>query len=149
MTDNESFTLMGFLRSLNQTRFKFIDPLANKYIKESIETQPNATYLLIHRAITLEMALEVSNTKIKELQMQLNISSSDPLPQEFLNASMKDWSHNLEIKSGNSIPMQKKEEPFYLMWEEMSIRFLAKHQLKFWAILFIASGIMVYIKAHQ
>jgi len=149
MTDNESFLLMGFLRSLNQTRFKFIDPLANKYIRESIDTQPNATYLLIHRAITLEAALEASNTKIKELEKQLNITSSELVPPEFLNASMKDWSLNLEVKSGNSVPSEKKAEPFYLMWEEMSIKFLAKHQLKLWAIIFIISGILVYMKAHK
>ncbi len=146
MTDNESFKLMGFLRSLTQTRYKFVDPLASKLIRESIDTQPNATYLLIHRSITLEMALEAANGRVKELEQQLNIASSEPSHQEFLNTSMKDWSLNLEDKS--KIPMTAKNKKPYLSFEDIAIKFLAKHMVKIWAIIFSLSGLAVYFKAH-
>ena len=58
MTDQESFLIMGFLRKLINTRPRSRDPLAEKLINESISVQPNTNYLLVQRAIFLELELK-------------------------------------------------------------------------------------------
>ena len=109
MTDNESRVLMGFLRQLIQTRVSFTDTLAQNKINEALSVQPNASYLLVQRAIFLENELEKTKTSLASLQGQLQVATTQSAEQVFLNVSMDSWGKNQEVRTNQEGTPKKKK----------------------------------------
>ena len=59
--------LQQFLASLRQQRAEFKDPVADALIRDALSSQPDATYLLVQRAMALTLALEAAQ-KLRELR---------------------------------------------------------------------------------
>ena len=68
MTPHEKELLQKFLSELNHTSVQQKDPDAYKLIMESSQQQPDALYLLVQRSMGLEMALQVAQKQMAELQ---------------------------------------------------------------------------------
>jgi hypothetical protein len=60
MNPQEKVQLEQFLQQLNSTQAGAKDGDANTLIAESVKHQPDAAYLLVQRAMGLEMALQVA-----------------------------------------------------------------------------------------
>lgn len=72
MNPQEKVQLEQFLQQLNSTQAGTKDSDANALIAESIKQQPDASYLLVQRAMGLEMALQVAQKQMVEMQAQID-----------------------------------------------------------------------------
>jgi uncharacterized protein len=72
MNSQEKAQLEQFLLQLNNTPVGTKDSEANALITESTKHQPDALYLLVQRAMGLEMALEVAQKQMAEMQTQID-----------------------------------------------------------------------------
>lgn len=145
MTDQESFLIMGFLRKLINTRPRSRDPLAEKLINESISVQPNTNYLLVQRAIFLELELEKTQAQLKEIQEKFNIDSQIQSSRQFLGDSFDDWGKNLE-ESRSSIfdkDLNAKKTPAL---EDRIIKFLMKNSIKLWVLVLAISVLIFFLR---
>jgi hypothetical protein len=82
MNPQEKAQLEQFLQQLNSTQAGAKDGDANALIAESVKQQPDAAYLLVQRAMGLEMALQVAQKQMTELQAQIDQTSK---PSGFLS----------------------------------------------------------------
>jgi hypothetical protein len=76
MTPHEKELLQKFLNELNNTTVQQKDSDAYSLITEAAKKQPDALYLLVQRSMGLEMALQVAQKQMAELQS--NSSSAKP-----------------------------------------------------------------------
>jgi uncharacterized protein len=72
MNPQEKVQLEQFLQQLNSTQAGAKDSDANALIAESVKKQPDAFYLLVQRAMGLEMALQVAQKQMAEMQAQID-----------------------------------------------------------------------------
>jgi hypothetical protein len=145
MTDQESFLIMGFLRKLINTRPRSRDPLADKLINESISVQPNTNYLLVQRAIFLELELEKTQAQLKEIQEKFNIDPKIQSSTQFLGDSFDDWGKNLEEPRSSIFdkdPNSKKAPTL----EDRIIKFLMKNSIKLWILVLVISVLIFFLR---
>ena len=76
MTPHEKELLQKFLNELSNTSVQQKDSDAYTLITESAKKQPDALYLLVQRSMGLEMALQVAQKQMAELQS--NSSAAKP-----------------------------------------------------------------------
>lgn len=72
MTPKERELLQNFLQQLEQTRVGAKDPDADGMIRDAIVRQPESSYLLVQRAMGLDLALQAAQAQIAKLQADLN-----------------------------------------------------------------------------
>src|SRR5256712_14127520 len=72
MTPQEQQLLATFLQQLAQTRADPKDPQADALIREALSRQPDASYLLVQRAVGLDLALKTMQPQAEKLQAELN-----------------------------------------------------------------------------
>lgn len=72
MNPQEKVQLEQFLQQLNSTQAGAKDSDANALIAESVKQQPDAAYLLVQRAMGLEMALQVAQKQMAEMQAKID-----------------------------------------------------------------------------
>ena len=82
MNPQEKAQLEQFLQQLNSTQAGTKDSDANALIAESIKQQPDASYLLVQRAMGLEMALQVAQKQMAEMQAKIDQANK---PSGFLS----------------------------------------------------------------
>lgn len=82
MNPQEKAQLEQFLEQLNSTQAGPKDSEANALIAESAKRQPDAAYLLVQRAMGLEMALQVAQKQMAEMQAKIDQSNK---PSGFLS----------------------------------------------------------------
>ena len=82
MNPQEKVQLEQFLQQLNSTQAGAKDSDANTMIAESVKQHPDASYLLVQRAMGLEMALQVAQKQMAEMQAQIDQTSK---PSGFLS----------------------------------------------------------------
>ena len=82
MNPQEKAQLEQFLQQLNSTQAGAKDSDADVLITESVKKQPDAPYLLVQRAMGLEMALQVAQKQMAEMQAQIDQTSK---PSGFLS----------------------------------------------------------------
>jgi hypothetical protein len=85
MNRQEIQTLGNFLRQLVQARAVAKDLQADSMIAGAVAQQPDATYLLVQRALLMEHALHNAKARIASLQSQLEAAKSPPA-RGFLDA---------------------------------------------------------------
>ncbi len=72
MNPQEKAQLEQFLQQLKSTQAGTKDAEASTLIAESIKQQPDASYLLVQRAMGLEIALQVAQKQMAEMQVQID-----------------------------------------------------------------------------
>ena len=82
MNPQEKAQLEQFLDQLNSTQAGPKDSDANALIAESAKRQPDAAYLLVQRAMGLELALQVAQKQMAEMQTKIEQSNK---PSGFLS----------------------------------------------------------------
>jgi hypothetical protein len=76
MTPDERALLTNFLRDLDQARGGPKDPDAESLINRSLQSNPDAAYLLVQHCILADQALHAAQARIRELQSQGGGASS-------------------------------------------------------------------------
>jgi hypothetical protein len=72
MNTQEREQLSQFLQQLNQARLELRDSEADALIRESCSRQPDASYLLVQRALVMDEALKNAQSQIARLQAELD-----------------------------------------------------------------------------
>src|SRR3569833_3841813 len=88
MTPQERSQLESFLAQLVQVRSVNKDPEAQRLIERAVAEQPDATYLVVQRALLLNQALEQAKARIAALEQ----AESGP-GQGFLAPGASGWGH--------------------------------------------------------
>lgn len=86
MTPKERELLQGFLQQLEQTRPSAKDSEAEALIRDASARQPDSAYLLVQRAMGLDLALQAAQGQIAKLQADLNAAKAPaPVSSGFLD----------------------------------------------------------------
>ena len=72
MTPQERELTVSFLQQLTQAQVGQKDSEADALIREACARQPEAVYLLVQRAIALDVALQATQAQVAKLQAQLD-----------------------------------------------------------------------------
>jgi uncharacterized protein len=88
MTPQERSVLEGFLAQLAQVRGLNKDPEAERLIARAVEQQPDATYLVVQRALLLGQALEQAKARIAALEQ------GEGRGQGFLDPNASGWGNS-------------------------------------------------------
>jgi uncharacterized protein len=91
MNSQEKAQLEQFLQQLNSTQVGTKDTEANTLIAESIKQQPDASYLLVQRAMGLEMALQVAQKQMAEMQAQIDQANQANKPSSGFLSGINSW----------------------------------------------------------
>ena len=91
MNPQEKVQLEQFLQQLNSTQAGAKDSDANALIAESVKKQPDASYLLVQRAMGLEMALQVAQKQMAEMQAQIDQANQANKPSSGFLSSINSW----------------------------------------------------------
>jgi uncharacterized protein len=102
MTPQENQALQEFLNQLVQVSGIAKDPQAEALIARAVAQQPDATYLLVQRAMLLEQALNQSKAQITQLQNELQ-SAREPGKTDFLDSATA-WGHSAGSAARPAVP---------------------------------------------
>jgi hypothetical protein len=152
MTDSERDLLMPFLRDLVQSRNIPGDEAADTLIRSALGRQPNASYLLVQRALTLEAELASARRRIDELEGRPPAAVVAQAPVDFLNPVIAGWGEGVERKS--TVTTSKKLYDFFKEietkrandLESLALIFIAKHSVKIWLVIFALIAIVVAVQ---
>jgi hypothetical protein len=91
MNPQEKVQLEQFLQQLNSTQAGAKDSDANALIAESVKQQPDAAYLLVQRAMGLEMALQVAQKQMADMQAQIDQANQANKPSSGFLSGINSW----------------------------------------------------------
>ena len=91
MNPQEKVQLEQFLQQLNSTQAGAKDSDANALIAESVKQQPDAAYLLVQRAMGLEMALQVAQKQMADMQAQIDQTNQANKPSSGFLSGINSW----------------------------------------------------------
>jgi hypothetical protein len=91
MNSQEKVQLEQFLQQLNSTQAGTKDSDANALIAESVKQQPDASYLLVQRAMGLEMALQVAQKQMAEMQAKIDQANQANKPSSGFLSGINSW----------------------------------------------------------
>jgi hypothetical protein len=91
MNPQEKAQLEQFLQQLNSTQAGTKDGDADALIVESVKKQPDASYLLVQRAMGLEMALQVAQKQMAEMQAQIDQANQTNKPSSGFLSGINSW----------------------------------------------------------
>jgi len=147
MTENECTVLMGFLRQLNQTPMRFKDPLANKLIREQMDLTPDAPYLLVQRAIGLELELTRLQNHMRQSQLDMAPTPpQSPNPYGFINSNPNVWGQSSGTKPERSWVSEAHDPNSKMTWEDKAVKILSQHSLTIWIAITGIWGLAIYLK---
>lgn len=101
MSPDEHRLLTTFLDQLNQVGGITKDPQAAALIAESAARQPDATYLLVQRALLQDQALNAARERIENLEAQLRTASAASATSSgsFLDSGNNAWGRSVGAAS--------------------------------------------------
>jgi hypothetical protein len=91
MNPQEKVQLEQFLQQLSSTQAGAKDSDANALIAESVKKQPDASYLLVQRAMGLEMALQVAQKQMAEMQAKIDQANQANKPSSGFLSGINSW----------------------------------------------------------
>lgn len=162
MTESERDLLMPFLRKLVQSRNTPGDEAANTLIHQALGRQPNATYLLVQRALTLEAELAAARRRVCELEGRPpEAGAAQVANPDFLNPVTAGWGQGGGAGQGGealarngSATTSKKLYDFFKEvqanraddLESRAIVFIGKHSGKIWLAILAIVAVVVAIR---
>jgi hypothetical protein len=105
MNPQEKAQLEQFLHQLKSTQAGTKDSDANALIAESVKQQPDASYLLVQRAMGLEMALQVAQKQMAEMQAQIDQANK---PSSGFLSGINSWGRAAPTQSAPANAMAAK-----------------------------------------
>ena len=108
MNPQEKVQLEQFLQQLNSTQAGAKDSDANALIAESVKQQPDSAYLLVQRAMGLEMALQVAQKQMAEMQAQIDQANQANKPSSGFLSGINSWGRAAPTQSAPANAMAAK-----------------------------------------
>ena len=152
MNESERALLMPFLSQLANSRTTPDDVAANNMIQEAVRNQPNANYLLVQRALTLECALASAERRIQELEGTAPVQATSPPAADFLNPQTAQWG-----EPGDGKPPVTTSKLLYDLFiqprdekpkdlESRALSFIGSHTAHIWVALLVVVSLVVFFK---
>jgi len=152
MTESERDRLMPFLRNLVQTKTSPGDDAAGNLIRSALGKQPNATYLLVQRALILENALAAAQARIDHLEGKPPAIPAVQPKVDFLDPQTTGWGEGVDRNGHRSrdkmlFDMFKQLQTSQGMdMESRAVHFLTKNAGKVWAFIFLLGCVVVALR---
>jgi len=108
MNPQEKAQLEQFLQQLGSTQAGAKDSDADVLITESVKKQPDASYLLVQRAMGLEMALQVAQKQMAEMQAQIDQVNQANKPSSGFLSGINSWGRAAPTQSAPANAMAAK-----------------------------------------
>ncbi|MFZ6654645.1 DUF2076 domain-containing protein [Undibacterium sp. TJN19] len=111
MSPQETQILQNFLDQLSKVQGIDKDLQAQHMITEAVSKQPDASYLLVQRALLLEQALATANSQIASLQAnirELQALNTPASGKAFLDPAISGWGNSASsrpLNVTNSVPV--------------------------------------------
>jgi hypothetical protein len=155
MIESERDLLMPFLRKLQGSRKTPDDAAANTLIQRAVRTQPNASYLLVQRALALECQLATAQRRINELEGRQPEPARGLATCDFLNLQTAHWGEGAQ--RGERTASATSGKLFYDMvikpWsvkfkdpESRIVFFIGNHTGQIWLGIFAIAAMVVLLK---
>jgi hypothetical protein len=150
MTEYEYDSMMRFLDQLIHTRTVAKDLTAERRIKQALERQPFASYFLVQRAMTLELALEVARQKIRELEGAPAMAAPAHELSNFLGGGESTW--GVDDQTAHVRLAQQSQEantvamPTHLTLEDKCLRFIGNNTAAIWIGLAVTGLLVAFFK---
>jgi hypothetical protein len=150
MTKSERDLLMPFLRKLVQTRNTPCDDAAITLIRTALAKQPNASYLLVQRALTLECELSAARRRIEQLEGKAPLGDAALPEADFINPATSIWG----VDGGRNGPVSSSKRIYDFFkqghsnremdLESRAIAFLEKNSVKVWLFILALTVVVVF-----
>jgi hypothetical protein len=152
MTESERDLLMPFLRQLVNTRTTPDDDAANNLIKAALRKQPNAGYLLVQRALSLERELAEAQRRIMQLEGGAPKHDVNRPTTDFLNPQTAGWGE--QVDRNHKVTTSKRlydffkqtQEPQSMDLESRAISFIEKHSGRIWLFILLLATVVVVVR---
>lgn len=152
MTDSEREILMPFLLQLANTRTTPGDVAANNLIQDALRSQPNASYLLVQRALALEGELAAARRRIMELEGQTPPLDTTPPMADFLNPQTAEWGLQADRNAGVTSSkmlydlVKQPHTPKKKDLESKVVSFIGNHMGQIWLVILALVVVVVLFK---
>jgi hypothetical protein len=152
MTESERDLLMPFLRQLVNTRTTPGDDAASNLINAALRKQPNACYLLVQRALSLEHDLAVAQRRINELEGKEPPKDTGLLRTDFLNTQTSGWGeqgdHNHPATTSKRLYdfFKQAQSPEKMDFESRAVSYIEKHSGRIWLGILAMAAMVVLVK---
>jgi hypothetical protein len=152
MIESERDQLIPFLRKLVQTRNNPFDDAASTLIRTALAKQPHANYLLVQRALTLEVALAAAQSRINQLEGKAPTEEAAPPATDFLNPATAAW--GIDGGRNAQVSTSKKLFDFFkdahsskeMDLESRAVLFLERNSGKVWLFILVLAVTVVFVK---
>jgi hypothetical protein len=152
MTESERDRLMPFLRNLVQTKTSPGDDAASNLIRAALGKQPNATYLLVQRALILENALAAAQARIDHLEGKPRAVAVVQPNVDFLDPQTTGWGEGVDRTGQRS-----RDKMLFDMFKQMqtsqgmdlesrAVHFLTKNAGKVWLFILALGCVVVALR---
>jgi hypothetical protein len=152
MNEYERDLLFPFLGQLAGGPTTPGDVAANNMIQEAVRKQPNAAYLLVQRALSLEFELLAAQRRIKELEGKAPVQDQEPIVTDFLDPKNAEWGGQ-----GNRQTPPTTSKILYDLFIEPSspksrdlesriVYFIGNHSGKIWLCILVLVAVVVMFK---
>ncbi len=151
MTESERDLLIPFLRQLINTRTTPGDAAARKLIQAALKKQPNAHYLLVQRALSLECELSQAKHRLLQWEGQAPVQAQSHPAADFLNPHTAGWGE--PVDRNPAVSSSKRLYDFFeqahssqdMDLESRAVSFIGKHSGRIWLfILALAAAVVAF-----
>jgi hypothetical protein len=152
MTESERDLLMPFLRQLVNTRTAPDDVAASNLIKVALRKQPNAGYLLVQRALTLDRELATAQNRILQLEGKASLNEAVLLTADFLNPQTAGWGEQVDRNSGLTTSkrlydfFKQTQSPQKMDLESRAVSFIANNSSRIWLVILVLATVVVIVR---
>jgi hypothetical protein len=152
MNESERDLLMPFLRKLVNSRTTPGDVAANNLIQKAVRNQPNAHYLLVQRALSLECELAAAQQRIRLLEGTTPAPTPGPQAADFLHPQAAQWGERIQ---GAADPTPSKllfdlfiqqRSPQARDLESRVVGFVGRHAGRIWLVILAIAAVVVLVK---
>ena len=152
MTESERDLLMPFLRQLVNTRTTPADEAAQTLIRSAMRKQPNAPYLLVQRALSLESELAIAKRRILQLESSGPLQDTPAPAADFLNLKTAGWGETVDRNA--SVSTSKRLYDFFkqghasgeMDLESRAVSYISDHSGRIWLFILVLAAIVVMFK---
>ena len=152
MTESERDLLMPFLRQLVSTRTTPGDEAASNLIKAALLKQPNAGYLLVQRALSLERELAAAQSRILQLEGKAQPKEAGLLAADFLNSQTAGWGELVDRNPAVSTSkrlydfFKQNQSPQPMDLESRAVSFISNHSGRIWLFILVLATVVVAVR---
>jgi len=151
MTESERDVLMPFLRKLVASRDTPGDEAASHLIATALSHQPNASYLLVQRALTLEIALVAAQQRILHLEGRAPLPVAAAAPADFLDPHSAGWGEGrtqapVRSSAKRLYDFFKENQTQHMDMESRALSFISRHNIAIWLFIVALWGTVLLFK---